>query len=44
MVDIFKINTKVWKVTAICPDCGRLLNQRAGATRLADFRAKSAAA
>ena len=44
LVDILKINTKVWKVTAICPDCGRLLNQRAGATRLADFLAMSAAA
>jgi hypothetical protein len=44
MVDIVEINTKVWKVTAICPDCGRLLNQRAGAMRLADFRAMSSAA
>ena len=44
MVDIVPVRPKVWKVTAICSDCGRLLNQRVGATRLADFRAMPAAA
>jgi hypothetical protein len=39
MVDCTPLNAKVWKISAICPDCGRLLNQRVGIVRLGQFRA-----
>lgn len=39
MVEWVLINPKVWKVTAICPTCDRILSQRVGATRLAHFMA-----
>jgi hypothetical protein len=32
------------KVTAFCPDCGRLMNQRVNRTRLAAFEAQAASA
>ncbi|MEP7241398.1 MAG: helix-turn-helix domain-containing protein [Devosia sp.] len=39
MVEIEPINSKVWKVSGICPTCNRMLTQRVGAVRLAQFRA-----
>jgi len=39
LIEIDEINAKVWKVSGICPDCNRLLTQRAGVVRLAHFRA-----
>lgn len=42
MVDFEPVRPNVWKVIAICPGCGRLLNQRVGALRLAHFRSIAA--
>lgn len=36
--------TTTGKVTAFCPDCGRLMNQRVNSTRLAAFEAQAASA
>ena len=42
MVDRTQINPKVWKVSAICPSCDRMLTQRVGALRLAHFKSVTA--
>lgn len=38
LVEWAPVNAKVWRVTAICPSCDRILNQRVGALRPAAFR------
>lgn len=39
MVDLVAIGDKVWKVSAICPVCDRMMTQRVGIARLTHFRA-----
>ena len=38
MVDVVRINEKLWGVSGLCPGCGRPIHQRVGAVRLAAFR------
>jgi hypothetical protein len=38
MVDVVRISEKLWKVTGLCPTCGRAITQRVGTKRLAAFR------
>lgn len=38
LVDAVRTNAKVWRVSGLCPDCGRPISQRVGDVRLAAFR------
>jgi len=39
VADIVEINAKIWKITAICPQCSSLMVQRVGTLRLTEFQA-----